>query len=77
MSESKRTKKTERTEAAMAYEERRARNEELLGQIDDALEKHASEMEAQPRNWGFAGDLGHVSEGLAEIVKFLSGGTGR
>lgn len=37
------------------------------------LKTHADKQEADPRNWGFAGSLGHVSELLSELLDGFQG----
>lgn len=71
------TGKPEATEAAKAYEDRRAKINHLVDQLTAALDEHETKMKASPRNWGFVGDLGNVVEELKNIVDFMTGGQDR
>ena len=71
------TGKPETTEAAKAYAERRTIIDGLVEQLRSALDEHATKMDEQPRNWGLAGDLGHVAGELQAIVAFMTGGSDR
>lgn len=42
-----------------------------LKQIDSLLTKHEALQKKDPDNYGFQGDLEHVSELLGEVVSFL------
>ncbi len=39
--------------------------------LTDLVKKHSDRQAASPANWGFAGDLAHVDEQLADLVAFL------
>lgn len=56
--------------AAETYNARRGDIARLLDVLGMELEKHAK---ADPRNWGHAGDLGHVRGDLINLVAFVSG----
>lgn len=45
----------------------------LIAELQIELEKHAEKAAKRPTDWSYAGSLGHVREGLAELVDFLSG----
>ncbi len=64
--------KTKKT-AAQTYEERAQDIGALLGWLQDELEVHEEKAKADPRNWGFAGDLAEVRMRLVDALTFLSG----
>jgi hypothetical protein len=43
----------------------------LAERIAQQLARHQKEQAAEPANWGFPGDLGHVSEELAYVLASL------
>lgn len=48
--------------------------EEIKFKIDlliEKLEKHKTQFENNPSNWGFVGDIEYVSNNLDEVLKFL------
>jgi len=45
----------------------------VLRDLKKKLDQHKKEQAKEPLNWGYAGDLGHVQELLAEINTFLQG----
>jgi len=47
--------------------------DQKLKRLDKAMTKHDKEQKANPENWGFVGDYGHVEETLDELVRFLNG----
>jgi len=56
-------KTTTQTEAATeAYRARVAEIEECMRRIKARLKAHHARQKTEPRNWGFVGDLGHVTE---------------
>lgn len=57
--------------AAEDYHQRRASIEALLGELRGKLEDHGQRAAADPQNWGYSGDLGHIVEKLREINDFL------
>jgi hypothetical protein len=57
--------------AAAYYAERHAECQDLLKRIAQQLAQHQQEQAAEPADWGFAGDLGHVSEELAYVLASL------
>ena len=57
--------------ATVAYNARHAETADLLKRIANQLATHAKEQAAEPRNWGFTGDLGHVNEELAQVLASL------
>jgi hypothetical protein len=44
-----------------------------IARLNKALIKHSKKQAQQPGHWGYAGDLGHVSELLDEAINFLGG----
>ena len=64
--------KTKKT-AAQTYEERAQDIGAMMGWLQDELDVHEEKAKAEPLNYGYAGDLGHVREKLVEILTFLSG----
>ena len=66
-----RTKQTTKQTAAACYAERHAECQDLLKRIAQQLVRHQKEQAAEPANWGFPGDLGHVSEELAYVLASL------
>lgn len=44
----------------------------LIDVLQMELAKHDAEAKADPKNWGFAGDLGKVRSDLIDTVAFLS-----
>ena len=57
--------------AASCYAERHAECQDLLKRIAQQLAQHQQEQAAEPADWGFPGDLGHVSEELAYVLASL------
>jgi hypothetical protein len=53
--------------AADAYVERRKEIEQQIADLQQYLVDHERRQQADPANWGFAGDLTHVSDSLARI----------
>ncbi|MDZ7920774.1 hypothetical protein [Rhodoferax sp.] len=53
------------------YQARQARIEALGQQLQAKLASHDTKAAAQPGNWGFAGDLGHIEARLQELVDFI------
>ena len=66
-------KKAKQT-AAQTYAERQNDVGVLLDLIAQEMQVHAERQAEDPRNWGFAGDLGEVKRGLMETLSFLMGG---
>lgn len=59
--------------APVAYALRAAHVKHLLGEIAAGLELHQAHQSEKPRDWGYVGDLGHVSELLDQVVLSLPG----
>lgn len=58
--------------ADATYQARRVAITNLLDSIRLSLDEHAVEQSADPRNWGFAGDLGEVEDRLKSILRHLT-----
>ena len=54
------------------YTERREDIARLIDWLDLELDKHQAKAEAEPRDWGYAGDLGNVRAKLVRAVAFLA-----
>lgn len=63
--------KPARETADQAYQRNLADLRTNLAKIAAGLERHATEQAAEPRDWGYAGDLSHVNERLNDIASFL------
>jgi len=63
---------TEKQTAAETYTNRAQDIAAMLGWLTDEIEVHAERANAEPENWGFAGELGHVRQKVKEILAFLS-----
>ena len=66
-----RTTKTTKQTAAACYAERHAECADLLKRIASRLEHHKQEQAQRPGHWGYPGDLGRVSEELANVLASL------
>jgi hypothetical protein len=53
------------------YQTRFTEIETLLENLQKNLKIHAEEFEADPGNWGFIGDLGHIQEMLNSLGDFV------
>ena len=58
--------------ASDLYTERREDIARLTDWLDLELDKHQARAEAEPRDWGYAGDLGNVRAKLVQTVAFLA-----
>jgi hypothetical protein len=54
------------------YDERREDIARVLDWIELELDKHQANAQANPADWGYPGDLGHVREKLVQTLAFLS-----
>ena len=63
---------TAKQTARELYDERREDIARVLDWIDLELDTHKTSAEANPKDWGYAGDLGHAREKLIETLAFLS-----
>lgn len=55
-------------QAQREYAARQARIKALMATISAALDDHAVRAAAQPGDWGFAGDLGHIEQQLQDLA---------
>jgi hypothetical protein len=62
--------------AAQAYNEMATAITALMNQINDGLANHKRDANADPKNWGYVGDLGYYREQLREIVNGMTGEEG-
>ncbi len=63
--------KTTKQTAAACYAERHVECQDLLKRIASRLEQHQKDQAKESANWGYAGDLGRVTEELAYILSSL------
>ena len=54
------------------YDQRRQDIARVMDWIELELDKHKTNAKANPTDWGYPGDLGHVREKLIETLAFLS-----
>jgi hypothetical protein len=64
---------TKRQTAAEAYEANHRDIMMLIDLLEAELGHHAERAAAEPRNWGFAGDLGSVRRRIIEVLAALTG----
>ena len=57
--------------ASTEYSAKAAQAQDFLKRIATRLAEHQSSQAAEPRNWGYVGDLGRVNEELAQILAVL------
>ena len=57
--------------AAASYAERQAEANELLKQIAQQLDRHATLQASNAESWAYPGDLGRVTEQLAYVLASL------
>lgn len=65
--------KTAKTEAGKAYKAKRAEVYGLMGKLQLALRKEDKRQRNDGESWGYVGDLGHIAEGLKELVRSMTG----
>jgi hypothetical protein len=53
------------------YQTRYAEIEKLVENLNKNLKKHSEDFKAEPENWGFSGDLGHIQEVLNSLGDFV------
>jgi hypothetical protein len=58
--------------ASELYTERREDIARLIDWLDLELGKHQAKAKAEPRDWGYAGDLGNIRAKLIRAVAFLA-----
>ena len=61
------------TKAAKMYAQRRREIAGLIVKLESKLRHHEQRAQKDPGDWGFVGDLGRVSELLAELVASFGG----
>ena len=66
-----RTTKTTKQTSAAYYAERHTECQDLLKRIASRLEQHKQDQAREPANWGYAGDLGRITEELAYVLASL------
>ena len=54
--------------AAETYKARLAEVRDLIRRLEGSLAIHERRAKAQPTNWGYAGDLGHIADRLRDIT---------
>ena len=59
--------------AAQAYDETSAAITAALNHLANGLAKHKKEAHADPKNWGYVGDLNHVNDLLQRAARFING----
>jgi hypothetical protein len=57
--------------AAGCYAERYAEAQDLIKRIASRLAEHKQRQAAAPADWGYAGDLGRITEQLAYVLADL------
>ena len=57
------------------YAARQAAIKGLMAQLTREMKDHATRAAKDPRNWGYAGDLGRVEMLMQELVDGLAGRT--
>ena len=65
-------KQTAKQTAGDLYDERREDIARLIDWLGLELDKHQAKAEAEPQDWGYAGDLGNVQAKLVRTVAFLT-----
>ena len=63
--------KTTKRTATACYAERHTECQDLLRRIASRLEQHKQDQAQEPANWGYAGDLGRITEELAYVLASL------
>ena len=62
--------------AAAAYSQNATTAQDLLKRIATRLAEHQTRQAAEPRDWGYVGDLGHINEELAQVLASLGDRSG-
>jgi len=71
MSSMTRTAKTTKQNAAGCYAERHAEAQDLLKRIAARLADDQKRQAQEPADWGYAGDLGRITEQLTYVLADL------
>ena len=58
-------------QSAACYNERFAEAQDLLKRIGARFGQHRKSQAQEPANWGYAGDLGRITEQLAYVLADL------
>lgn len=66
-----RTRTTPREDAPTAYRRLKRDVETMLDLIAADVVAHGTQAAADPRNWGYAGDLGEIRSRLMDCLVFL------
>ena len=66
-----RPRTTEHNTAVEAYRALATEIEARTAALAEALDRHSALQEAEPTDWGYVGDLGHVRDLLNELIAFL------
>lgn len=59
--------------AAEAYEQNARAINALMDTLKHELFRHKHQAAAEPKSWGYVGDLGHVRELLEQAANFMTG----
>ena len=62
--------------AAAAYSQKTATAQDLLKRIAARLAEHQTRQAAEPGDWGYVGDIGHINEELAQVLASLGDRSG-
>ena len=54
------------------YKARRGEIDKQIKALQAALKKMDAQQKKNPQNWGFAGNLGEISNNIKEMVRFAS-----
>lgn len=65
------TTKRQKQTAAACYVERQSECRDLLKRIAKRLDEHQQRQAMEPLDWGYPGDLGHITEQLAHVLACL------
>ena len=57
---------------AEVYKTRRDEIDKQIKALQAALKKMDAKQKKNPQNWGFAGNLGKISDDIKEMVRFAS-----
>ena len=62
--------------AAAAYSQKTVNAQDLLKRIATRLADHQTRQAAEPSDWGYVGDIGHINEELAQVLASLGDRSG-
>jgi hypothetical protein len=63
----------DRRDPNKAFEQAMADAKRLVVELEVELVRLAQRQKKKPADWGYSGSVGHVVEGLENLVKFLKG----